>query len=77
MGRRLASWKCHYLSKGGKLVLLKSLLSSILTFFLSVFQALCSIVNQLKHMQRDFLWGSSLDVKKIHWVGWKEVCKPL
>lgn len=37
VGRRLVSWKGHYLSKGGKLILLKSVLSSIPTYYLSVF----------------------------------------
>ena len=37
MERRLASWKRLYLSKGGRLTLLKSTLSSLPTFYLSLF----------------------------------------
>lgn len=25
---------------------------------------------------RDFLWGSSKEKRKIHWVSWKDICKP-
>jgi hypothetical protein len=35
--KRLASWKRLYLSKGGKLTLIKSTLSNIPTYFLSLF----------------------------------------
>lgn len=42
---RLISWKGRILSKGGKLVLLKSVLSSIPTYFLLVFWAPYSIIN--------------------------------
>ncbi len=37
MEKRLASWKWLYLSKGGKLTLLKSTLSNLPTYFLSLF----------------------------------------
>lgn len=26
---------------------------------------------------RDFLWGSTLGKRKIHWVRWQDVCKPV
>lgn len=37
VGRCLASWKGHYLSKGGELILLKSVFLSIPTYYISVF----------------------------------------
>ena len=41
--RRLASWQTLYLSKGGCLILLKSTLASLLTYFLSLFTILVSV----------------------------------
>ena len=35
--KKLSGWKCLYLSKGGRLMLLKSVLSSLSTYFLSLF----------------------------------------
>lgn len=37
IGRRLAGWKKLYLSKGGRVTLIKSTLSNLLTYFLSLF----------------------------------------
>ena len=37
MERRLMSWKRLYLSKGGKITLIKNTLSSLPTYFLSLF----------------------------------------
>ena len=37
MEKKLSGWKRLYLSKGGRLTLLKSTLSSIPTYFLSLF----------------------------------------
>lgn len=59
------------------LVLLKSVLSSLPTYFLSLFQVPCSVLDQLDRLQRDFLWGSTLETKSIHWVGWNKICRPM
>ena len=55
--RKLAGWKKLYLSKGGRLTLLKSTLSSFLTYFLSLFTIPTHVVNKIEKLQRDFLWG--------------------
>ena len=36
MEKKLSGWKCLYLSKGGRLMLLKSTLSSLPTYYLSL-----------------------------------------
>lgn len=36
LGSKLAHWKCNYLSYGGKLILLKSVLASMPNYFLSI-----------------------------------------
>ena len=70
---KLVGWKKMYLSKGGRLTLLKSTLSSLPTYFLSLFTILTHVANKIKRLQRDFLWGDS----KLHLVGWDKVCAPL
>lgn len=56
--RRLSAWKGRYLLKGSKLVLLKSVLSNLPIYTLSLFQALSSIIKSLEAIRRRFLWDS-------------------
>ena len=58
----------HYLVyKGGCLMLLKSTLSSLPTYFLSLFTIPTHVANKIEKLQRDFLWGDW----NIHLVGWE------
>ncbi|XP_065618459.1 uncharacterized protein LOC136062819 [Quercus suber] len=66
MERRLAGWKRMYLSKGGKVTLIKSSLSSLPTYFLSLFPLPSKVAKRMEKLQRDFLWnGIGVDPKYI------------
>jgi hypothetical protein len=54
---RLSGWKCKNLSLGGRLVLLKSVMSFILVYFLSFFKALSGIISTLDSLFINFFWG--------------------
>ena len=73
IGQKLAGWKKLYLSKGGRLMLLKSTLSSLPTYFLSLFTIPTYVANKIEKLHRDFLWGDS----KYHLIGWDKVCAPI
>jgi hypothetical protein len=57
MERRLASWKRLYLSKGGRLMLIKSTLSNLLTYHLSLVPIRIGVANCVEKLQQVFLWG--------------------
>lgn len=57
--------------------MLRSVLESVTTYYLSLFQAPKLVVNQLERVMRDFLWSSSREKRKIHWVSLKDMCKPV
>jgi hypothetical protein len=63
--RQMVGWKRIYLSKGGHLTLIKSTLSNLPTYFLSLFPILMSIAKRLEKVQRDFLWGGMGDEPKL------------
>ena len=51
--RQMAGWKRMYLSKGGRLTLIKSTLSNLPTCFLSLFPIPMSVAKRLGKVQRD------------------------
>jgi hypothetical protein len=77
MERKLAGWQRMYLSKGGRVTLIKSTLSSLPTYFLSLFPMPNSVAMRIDKIQRDFLWGGMGEGKKFHLVNWSQICQPL
>uniref|UniRef100_A0A7N2R337 Uncharacterized protein n=1 Tax=Quercus lobata TaxID=97700 RepID=A0A7N2R337_QUELO len=77
MERRLAGWKRLYLSKRGKVTLIKSTLSSLPTYFLSLLPIPVKVAKRMEKLQKDFLWTGIGDDHKIHLVNWSKVCKPV
>jgi hypothetical protein len=75
--RRLASWKMMYLSKGGRVTLIKSTLSNLPTYFMSLFPLPAGVANRIEKLQRDFLWGGLGEEFKYHLVSWSKVCSPI
>ena len=50
MEKKLLGWKRLYLSKGGRLTLVKSTLSSLPTYYLSLFVILVAMVDRLERI---------------------------
>jgi hypothetical protein len=65
---RLASWKRLYVFKGGRITLIKSTLSNLSTYFMSLFPLLASIANHIEKLQQDFLWEGMGKDFKFHLV---------
>ena len=74
MRRKLALWKRQYMSKGGRITLIKSTLASIPIYQLSLFRMPKLVAKRLEKLQRDFLWGGGSLERKIHLIYWEVVC---
>ncbi|MCH81819.1 ribonuclease H protein, partial [Trifolium medium] len=74
--RRLRSWGNRFISLGGRIVLINSVLNAIPIFHLSFMKAPTAVIKKIVRIQREFLWGGIKGGRKISWVSWKEVCKP-
>ena len=77
MEKKLFGWKRLYLSKGGKLMLLKSTLSSLPMYFLSFFTIPKFVAARLESIQKNFLWGSFEESFKYPLAAWENVCLPI
>ena len=71
--QRLVGWKQLYLSKVGKVTLIKSTLSSLLLSF-SLFPILVEVNNCIEKLQRNFLWSGIGEDHKFHQVNWDQIC---
>ena len=72
--KRLASWKIQYISKGGRVTLIRSSLSSLPIYHLSFFRVPLKVCARLERIQRQFFWGESDLDKKVSLVSWVTVC---
>jgi hypothetical protein len=77
MLRWLAPWKRLYLSKGARVNLIKSTLSNLPTYMLSLFPIPAYVAKRIEKIQWDFLWGGMNDEAKFHLVEWEKVCFPI
>lgn len=50
----LSTWKSKHLSTGGRLVMIKSVMDSLLVYFFSFYKALDKVINALEKIRRNF-----------------------
>nr|CAN77770.1 hypothetical protein VITISV_044337 [Vitis vinifera] len=74
MRGRLALWKRQYISKSGRITLIKSILTSMPIYQMSLFRMPKTVARRLEKVQRDFLWGEGNLERKAHLVNWEVVC---
>ena len=73
---RLSSWTFRTLNIAGRLVLIKSVLQAMPLYLFSILAAPKWILNKIKALQRNFLWGSKGTNRKWALVQWSTICKP-
>ncbi|XP_027156179.1 uncharacterized protein LOC113756908 [Coffea eugenioides] len=73
---RILSWKSKLLFQGGKLVLIKHVLSSIPLHLLSAAVLPASVFSMIEKVCSNFLWGSSEGGPRYHWIRWDQLCFP-
>ena len=71
---RLMGWQSRLLFFGGRLVLLKSVLTVLPVFALSFFKAPSGIVSLIDYIFTKKFWGGSEYNRKISWIAWKTIC---
>ncbi|KAJ0519996.1 putative RNA-directed DNA polymerase [Helianthus annuus] len=74
---RLSIWKAKKLSFGGRITLIKSVLSALPTYFFSLYKAPLQVLNQLERFRRVFFWGGSEEKAKLNWTAWEKTIGPI
>jgi hypothetical protein len=72
---KLAGWKAKLISKGGRLILIKHVLSSIPIHSMTIFDIPKTTIQKLHRIMNNFLWLSSNKKSFKHWVAWNTVTK--
>ena len=73
---RVNGWTGRWLSKGGKEVLIKSILLALPTYVMSTFLLPLEICENLASAIARFWWSSNPPKRGIHWAKWEKVCLP-
>ena len=73
MRKRLALWKRQFISKGGRITLIRSTLASTPIYLMSLMCMPRVVRLRLEKIQRDFLWGGGALEKRPHLVKWDVV----
>jgi hypothetical protein len=73
---KLSSWKAKLLSPVGRVILVQSVTSAILAYYMQNVALPIRVCSNLDKFNRDFLWDSTDERKKMHMVGWDKVCRP-
>jgi ribonuclease HI/exonuclease III len=76
--RKIEAWGGYWLTHGGKLTLIKAVISSLPIYQASYLLAPNSIAGQINKLLRDFLWhGGKGNQRKFHLVNWETAKRPL
>lgn len=76
INRKLSLWQLSYISKGGRLTLIQAALSSIPTYFLSLFKAPVAVCNSIERLMRNFFLNDFGNQNGSHLVRWDIVTRP-
>ena len=75
MKSKLAGWKANLLSMVGRAVLIQASSSAILAYVMQSNLLPNKVLEGIDRVNRNFLWGSAENKRKLHWVGWKKVTR--
>lgn len=71
---KISSWTCRFLSYAGRLMLIRSVLISIVNFWISVFRLPSCCIKEVESICSAFLWtGPTLKSTNAK-VAWKDIC---
>ncbi|XP_010425346.1 PREDICTED: uncharacterized protein LOC104710431 [Camelina sativa] len=74
--QKISGWQHHFLSLGGKEVLLKAVAMALPTHAMTCFKVPKAICQQMISIMADFWWANKKDSRGMHWKSWEQLSKP-
>ena len=69
---KLSNWRAGVLSVGGRLTLIKSVLSNLPIYFMSIYKIPVAVENLFESIRNRFFIGGDLGDRKMTWVAWRK-----
>lgn len=73
---KLSGWKSKFLSFAGRTVLINFVIAAIPNHVKQGVALPSHLCEKLDKINRDFLWGSSAEKRKLHLLGWSKIIRP-
>lgn len=73
---KIGLWSLRWLSLGGRLTLICSVLQSDPVYWFSLFRVPCSVITALRRMMFHFLWAGNISQHKWHLAAWDLLANP-
>ncbi|GJV01597.1 RNA-directed DNA polymerase, eukaryota, reverse transcriptase zinc-binding domain protein [Tanacetum coccineum] len=74
LSSRLSKWKLKTLSIGGRITLIKSILSSLPLYQMSIFKCPMGVLNILESIRQNFFNGVTNSNRRLALIGWNKIC---
>ncbi|CDP11040.1 unnamed protein product [Coffea canephora] len=71
---KVSSWRSKFLSNGGRIVLIKHVLSAIPTHLLAASCPPKGVLALVERAMANFLWGEREGGLRHHWIKWADLC---
>ncbi|WMV19388.1 hypothetical protein MTR67_012773, partial [Solanum verrucosum] len=74
--KRLATWQMQYLSYGGRVTLINSVLDNLPTYYMALLPMPTEVIEQIDKIRRDFLRKGNREKHKFLLIEWDKVTQP-
>ena len=73
---RINNWCNRWLSRAGRLVLIKSVFEAIPVYWMALAWIPKSILNRSRRICSNFLWSGKKYQKVLPWIKWDQIARP-
>ncbi|GJW56265.1 RNA-directed DNA polymerase, eukaryota [Tanacetum coccineum] len=73
LSSRLSKWKVKTLSIGGRFTLIKSVLSSLPIYQMSIYKTPVGVLRNMESIRRRFFNGGDINENKMSMIGWEKI----